>query len=146
MSGTPEIRTLLCFDFGTKRIGVAIGKVVTKLASALTTVRNKNSRPDWEHISRLIEEWCPDAFVVGMPLDLEGEPQEMTKSVQRFMRQLQGRWTLPVYDIDERLSSFEAAQRTGRQRNIDAVAAQVILETWFAHEYDKRSAEIMKTN
>lgn len=143
MSGTPEISTLLCFDFGTHRIGVAVGTVITCLASPLTIVRNKNNQPDWAHIARLLEEWRPDALVVGIPFNMRGDSQAMTSAAKKFMRQLKGRWLLPVYGADECLSSFEATQRTGKTKNIDAVAAQVILETWFSECHQKIDSQTL---
>ncbi len=70
MSDTREINTLLCFDFGTKRIGVAVGQSITQTASPLKTVRNKNNKPDWNDIEQLIKEWQPDALIVGVPLNM----------------------------------------------------------------------------
>jgi len=137
MSDTREIKSLLCFDFGTKRIGVAVGQTITLTATPLHTVRNINNRPDWNKIEKLITEWQPDALVVGLPLNMMDETQEMTIASERFMRQLHGRFHLPVYSIDERLSSFEATQRTSKTTDLDPVAAQIILETWFAENHDK---------
>ena len=137
MSDTREIKSLLCFDFGTKRIGVAVGQTITQTATPLQTITNKNNRPDWNNIEKLIDEWQPDALVVGLPLNMMDEVQEMTIASEKFMRQLHGRFHLPVYSIDERLSSFEATQRTGKTTDIDPVAAQAILETWFAENRNK---------
>lgn len=137
MSDTREIKSLLCFDFGTKRIGIAVGQTITQTATPLQTVRNKNNRPDWNNIEQLIDEWQPDALVVGLPLNMMDEVQEMTIASEKFMRQLHGRFHLPVYSIDERLSSFEAAQRTDKTTDLDPVAAQAILETWFAENRNK---------
>ncbi|MCK5431546.1 MAG: Holliday junction resolvase RuvX [Gammaproteobacteria bacterium] len=136
MSDTREIKSLLCFDFGTKRIGVAVGQTITQTATPLQTITNKNNRPDWNNIEQLIDEWQPDALVVGLPLNMMDEVQEMTIASEKFMRQLHGRFHLPVYSIDERLSSFEATQRTGKTTDIDPVAAQAILETWLAENYE----------
>ncbi len=130
-----EHRTLLGFDFGVRRIGVAVGQWVTQTASPLVTIRNQNNRPDWIAIKRLIEDWHPDALVVGVPLSLAGEAQEMTYVSEKFMRQLNGRFHLPIYGIDERLSSFEAAARTGGTVDLDATAAQIIMETWFVEHH-----------
>ncbi|MCH8845335.1 MAG: Holliday junction resolvase RuvX [Proteobacteria bacterium] len=140
MSDTREINTLLCFDFGTKRIGVAVGQSITQTAAPLQTVKNKNNRPDWDHIKQLIDEWKPDALIVGVPLNMMGEIQEMTIASEKFMRQLHGRFHLRVYGVDERLSSFEAAQRTGKTTDLDPIAAQAILETWFAEDHNKRGS------
>ena len=140
MLDTREIKSLLCFDFGTKRIGVAVGQTITQTATPLQTVRNINNHPDWNNIEQLIDEWQPDALVVGLPLNMMDEVQEMTIASEKFMRQLHGRFHLPVYSIDERLSSFEAAQRTGKTTDLDPVAAQAILETWFAENRNKRES------
>ena len=104
MSDTREINTLLCFDFGTRRIGVAVCQTITQTANPLKTVINSNNKPDWKDIERLIKEWQPDALIVGVPLNMMDEVQEMTVASEKFMRQLHGRFHIPVYGIDERLS------------------------------------------
>ena len=131
--------TLLCFDYGTKRIGVAVGQSLTGTASPLDIVRVYNNKPDWNAIEKIVENWKPDAIVVGIPLQMNNEKQEMTLAADKFARQLEGRFHLPVYGIDERLSTFEAEQRTNKKTSIDDVAAQAILETWFAE--NKRQSE-----
>lgn len=126
--------TLLSFDFGLKRIGVAVGQTRTRSANPLTTVPVKNRRPDWQAIARLVESWAPDALVVGLPLNMDGTTQEMTDRARRFGRQLEGRFGLPVHFADERLSTREARGRLAGEghtdENADPVAAQVILEDW----------------
>ncbi len=123
-------KTLLCFDLGEKRIGTAVGQTVTGTATPLETISVKNNKPDWNRISQLIEQWQPDKLVVGYPLQMDDARQPMTERSERFVRQLDGRYHLPVEIIDERLSSYEARQRIKSTRNVDPVAAQVILETW----------------
>ena len=123
--------TLLCFDLGQKRIGLAVGQTITKTATPLETISVKNNKPDWDRINQLIEEWRPDRLVVGYPLQMDDGRQPMTEMSERFVRQLDGRYHLPVDVIDERLSSYEARQRIKSTRNVDPVAAQAILETWF---------------
>ncbi len=137
-------RTLLGFDYGLKRIGVAVGQELTGSASALTTVAARDGKPDWEAIGRLIEEWRPDAVVVGLPLNADGSDHELSRRARRFGNQLHGRYNLPAHFIDERLSSLEAearlrdgVQKMAHRRalykeNIDKLAAQVILETWLS--------------
>lgn len=127
-------KTLLGFDYGSRRIGVAVGQTLTCSATPVAIVRCVNQKPDWEHISRLLRDWNPDALVVGIPLCMDGRRQSMTDASERFARQLQGRYELPVYPVDERLSSHEAGERLKSTYNIDAVAAQVILETWFSQQ------------
>lgn len=126
--------TLLGFDFGTRRIGIAVGQTLTGTATPLTTLDSRNSQPDWNGISALIEEWKPVALVVGYPVDTDGTDNPIMERVKKFARQLQGRYHLPVHFIDETLTSIEAARYTGPKfasegRN-DATAAAIILETW----------------
>lgn len=130
--GTPEnALTLLGLDYGRKRIGVAVGQTVTRTASPLTVLNVVKRRPDWDALSRLIRSWRPDALVVGLPLRMDGKEQPLTGDARRFMRQLQGRYGLPVYGVDERLSTSEArGWDRARRAALDAVAAQVILEAW----------------
>lgn len=126
--------TLLGFDFGTRRIGIAVGQTLSNSASPLSVISNRTGRPDWEHINRLVDEWQPDALVVGMPCHADASPHPLGEPIARFCRQLHGRYRLPVHTIDESLSSCAAAQRLGAdQSGLDAVAAAVILETWLAH-------------
>jgi putative Holliday junction resolvase len=124
--------TLLCFDYGRKRIGVAVGQTLTATATPLATLNPVKNGPDWETITGLIKQWTPCALVVGYPLNMDGTSQSMTHAAVRFMNQLRHRFRLPVYQADERLSSYEAQSRTRSLKNIDAVAAQAILETWLS--------------
>ena len=124
-------KTLLCFDYGEKRIGVAVGQTVTSTATALQTVLVINKQPDWEAIKILIDEWKPDKFIVGHPFTLHGTRQKMTDAAERFSRQLKHRFKLPVDLIDEQLSSYEAQQELKSTRNLDPTSAKLILETWF---------------
>ncbi len=132
--------TLLAFDFGTRRIGVAVGQTLTASVRPLTTLAYRDHKPDWECISTLIREWQPDRLVVGLPLHMDGSEQEMTRLARRFGNQLKGRYNLPVDMVDERLTSEEAErvmqQRDKKNRNtkIDALAAQLILESWLAQQ------------
>ena len=127
-------RTLLGFDYGRKRIGVAVGQQLTQSATALTTVSARDGKPDWPAITRLMEEWKPDALVVGIPYHMDGSEQEMTRAAQRFCRQLEGRYRLPVYPADERLSSYiveSGLPGSGKAgQTIDPLSAQVILQDW----------------
>ena len=133
---TDEPRTLIAFDFGERRIGTAIGQTVTRTATPLETVRVRRTKPDWAAIDRLIDAWKPDALVVGLPLNMDGTEQWITDRARRFANRLHGRSGLPVHLADERLSTREAWTRlieSGERRDgPDPVAAQVILEGWFA--------------
>ena len=146
---TPFPRTLLAFDYGTKRIGVAVGQELTKTATPLHTLDIPSSIIDWNAIDQLVTEWYPDAFVVGLPLNADGTEHHVSKAAKQFGNQLQARYNLPTYWIDERLTSSEAesmiaASRSGKKSRqkpgakrqtakvqIDSVAAKLILESWF---------------
>ncbi len=135
--------TFLGFDFGMKRIGIATGQNLTFTTTSLEVLPATDGKPDWDLISRLIDTWRPDALIVGIPLSMDGGENDMTHAARRFGNRLRERYHLPVYLIDERLSSREAEQllatpgkrrsKTGTQR-VDAVAAQVILQTWMAEQ------------
>ena len=133
-------RTLLGFDFGTKRIGIAIAQEITGIANPLTTVTAIKHKPDWDSISKIIQEWQPDLLVVGLPLHMDGTEQEMTQAARRFSNQLNGRYNIPIALMDERLSSNEAEsilnEQSGSQSlfqdkaQIDMISAQLILQSW----------------
>ncbi|HHH46165.1 MAG TPA: Holliday junction resolvase RuvX [Thiotrichales bacterium] len=123
--------TLLGFDFGERRIGVATGQTVTRTASALTTLHWGPEAPlPWDRLSALVAEWRPDGLVVGLPLHLDGAESDMAARVRRFARQLEGRFGLPVYLVDERLSSWQAEAMGRRGEAVDAEAARIILQDW----------------
>ncbi len=122
--------TLLGFDFGTKRIGVAVGQTLTGTATPLEIVTVRNNRPDWNRIGALIGEWQPQALLVGDPLNMDGSRQALSKAADAFARKLHGRYRLPVLRADERLTSVEAETRQPADKPRDHVAAQVILEGW----------------
>ena len=131
---------VLGFDFGLRRIGVAVGQTATHTASRLETVSH-GREPDWTAIARLVKEWKPATLLVGLPLGPDGEETDMSKAARRFGAALQKRFFLEVAYADERLSSRAAEDRfvemraSGRARRkdanqLDAMAAQIILENW----------------
>lgn len=128
--------TLLGFDYGTKKIGIAVGQTLTGTASPLTTLRAIQQKPDWAKISLLIDEWRPEALIVGLPYDMDDAEAEVAPMARRFARQLEGRYRLPVHMTDERLTSQIARQELGRAaknyEELDAIAAKLILETWLS--------------
>jgi len=130
--------TLLGFDYGTAKIGVAVGQTLTATASPLATLRAVQQRPDWDAIARLIADWQPSALVVGLPYNMDDSEAEVAPRARRFARQLEGRYQLPVHLVDERLTSKEAATRLGRKpkrfEELDALAAKLILETWLSEQ------------
>ena len=120
------------FDFGSQKIGVAVGQLVTSTATPISIIKAKNGIPDWDEIRNLIEEWKPSLLVVGFPINMDGTESEMSRLSQKFGRKLHGRFNLPFEMMDERLTSFEARQTAkapGEQ--IDDVAAKIILESFF---------------
>jgi putative holliday junction resolvase len=133
--------TVLAFDFGTQRIGVAIGEGLLGQARALTTIDSPANDARFTAIGKLIAEWQPARLVVGLPLALDGSEHEMTARSRRFAHQLEGRYRLPVELVDERLTSVEAERtiRPGRDKSakarVDAEAARLILQDWFEHAH-----------
>lgn len=131
--------TLLGFDFGTCKIGVAVGNNITGTATPLTTLGEVKHQPDWHSIGELIQEWHPQALVVGLPHQLDDNESALADKAKRFARQLHGRYQLPVHMADEKLTSREAWSRLGGIASrdvtrIDAMAAKLILETWFSSQ------------
>jgi putative Holliday junction resolvase len=121
----PRHLSFLAFDFGTRRVGVATGNTLTRSAAPLRSVAANTARR-FETIGRLIDQWRPDALVVGVPRHPDGASHENTRRARRFARQLQGRFHLPVHEVDERYTTTEAA--AAGAGDLDAVAASIILE------------------
>jgi len=139
--------TVLGFDVGARRIGVAVGSAFGHGARALAVIDVHGDHVDWPAIDRLQKEWRPDGIVVGDPMTLDGGDQPIRARAHAFARELHARYRLPVVLVDERASSIEAAQRfaldraEGRRRRrdaaaLDAVAAAVIVERWLAAPQD----------
>ena len=131
---------ILAFDFGLRRIGVAVGQATTRTASALETVGNARE-PDWAALDRLVREWRPGNLLVGLPLGPEGDETDMSRAARRFGSALGVRYDLDVQYADERLSSRAAESRFAEMRaaggmrrkhadQLDAISAQIILENW----------------
>jgi putative Holliday junction resolvase len=130
-------RTVLAFDFGLKRIGVAVGEPELGTAHPLPAI----PAPGFDAISRLVGEWQPGSLVVGLPVAEQGE-HALARRVERFARQLEGRFRLPVARVDERFTSVEAQSRlrgSKTKSGIDSVAAQLILEQYFSETTAGRS-------
>lgn len=130
---------ILAFDFGVKRIGVAVGEAMLGQARPLTTLAMEDNDSRFGAIEKLIAEWQPARLVVGLPFAIDGTPHEMTARCQRFAHQLEGRFRLPVECVDERYSSVDAEARLAergqgwqkRKETLDAEAAAVILQSYF---------------
>ena len=127
----PAEGTLLAFDYGEKRIGVALGNSITRSARALETIPNRSVDFRFAQISRLVGEWQPVGFVVGMPVHPDGEEQPMIKLAKRFGNQLHGRYGLPVTWVDERYSSIAAQDAGASDDVLAAEAARLILQQFF---------------
>lgn len=133
-------KILLAFDFGKKRIGVAVGQTVTQTARPLVTIAAKDGIPDWQTVTPLIKKWQPDALVVGIPLNMDGTDQPLTNDARTFAKHLKDQYNLPVFEMDERLTTKDARERLFSEGGykalqsgqIDQVAAQIILQNWFA--------------
>jgi putative Holliday junction resolvase len=128
------VGTLLGFDYGPAKIGIAVGQTLTATATPLETLRAVQQRPDWDGITRLLEEWEPEALVVGIPYNMDDSEAEIAGRAHRFARQLEGRYHLPIHLVDERLTSLAAKEELGRRpkrvEELDAIAAKLILETF----------------
>jgi putative holliday junction resolvase len=140
-----KLETLLGFDFGTKRIGVAVGQMLMQTASPLCVLPAKEGVPDWKAVGKLIKDWQPDALIVGLPLNMDGTEQTLTIYAKTFGESLENQFGLPVLYMDERLSSVEARARLFeaggykqlKKSKIDSVAAQLILEDWLKLHHSK---------
>lgn len=134
--------TVLAFDFGSKRIGVAVGNTEVRQANPLQVVKNIHGRPEWDVIATLVKDWQPVAFVVGLPLTEDDTVQPQLQLSAAFAKHLTRKFELPVYRCDERFTSIEASgllaenRRRGKRRktnhgDTDKIAAALILDHWF---------------
>ena len=121
----------MAFDFGTTKIGVAIGQKITGTATPVAIVKARDGIPQWQVMDRLVEEWQPTVLVVGLPINMDGSESDMSKAATRFSRRLHGRYGISIELMDERLSTFEAREFEAADQ-LDSIAAKLILETWLA--------------
>ncbi|RJS94911.1 Holliday junction resolvase RuvX [Salinisphaera sp. Q1T1-3] len=138
----PEAELALGFDYGKRRVGIAIGNAIAGTAKPLVTHAHIDGQPDWPRLDTLVAEWRPDIFVVGLPLNVDGATQKMTNRARNFADELWGRYRKRAHLVDERYSTIEARERLAAARasgsrgkrlakgDSDAMAAQVILESW----------------
>jgi len=134
-----ENQRVIAFDYGEKRIGVAVGQTVTGTANPLSALKAKEGQPNWLEIEQLLKEWQPDYLVVGLPLNMDATEQLLTRRAKKFSNRLNGRFNITVNMMDERLTSVEARDQLytaegfkGLKKNsIDSQAACLILESWF---------------
>jgi putative Holliday junction resolvase len=133
-----DAQSLMGFDYGTRKIGVAAGQALTGSATPLEAVPCRNGRPDWTRIGELLSAWQPEVLVVGLPLNMDGSASESSRRARRFARQLAGRFERPTRMVDERLSTREARDRLGSAAHkgpdprVDSTAAVVLIESCFA--------------
>lgn len=130
-------RPILGIDYGSRKMGIAVGQALTRTSTGLETIGVKAEQPDWRRLDALVEEWRPCRFVVGLPLNRDGTDHAFTGSVRRFAEALYHRYRLEVEFIDERLSSWEAERQLAEarpgnknRRRTDTLAAQLILQNW----------------
>lgn len=143
MSEPVQEVTLLAFDFGTKRIGVAVGNTLVRIAHPLVTINTEVTEKRFMTIAQLIDTWKPNKLLVGLPMHSDGTPHELTRLCQRFARRLHGRFGVDVVLCDERYTSKTAsvalreAGITGRNQKsmLDQVAAQHILQSYLDEQY-----------
>jgi putative Holliday junction resolvase len=132
------MRTILGFDFGQKNIGVSVGQELTKTASELTVIKARDGIPNWDDIEKLIKQWQPQLFVVGLPLNMDGTEQTMTHAAKKFGNRLKANFKIDVEWQDERLTTYEALDHLGihdkmqskHRGDVDRVSAQLILQSW----------------
>ena len=124
---------IVAFDFGTKKIGVAVGQTATYTSSPLQVVLNKDDKVNWNEISKLLNEWKPELIIIGKPLNMDGTDSEIMKQVERFYQKLKKIYDTNYEYIDERLTTFEARQilEDTNINNVDANAAKILIDNWF---------------
>ena len=128
----------MAFDFGTRRIGIAVGQRITGTGTPLEPIAARDGIPDWDQLGRIISEWNPDAFVTGLPLNMDGSDSDLSRRARKFSNRLEGRFHRPSFTHDERLTSYEAkgeviaagGNRNFGENSVDGIAARLILESW----------------
>ena len=124
---------IISFDYGTKKIGVAVGQTQTKTASPLNVIFNKKNKTNWDAIIEVIEEWKPELILIGMPLNMDGTDSEIMKRVENFKKKLKNISSVKCEFIDERLTTFEARLEVKdlNIKTVDSHAAKILIENWF---------------
>ena len=126
---------VISFDFGTKKIGVAVGQTETKTSSPLQIVFSKNNSVNWDEIESIVNEWKPNLILVGKPLNMDGSDSDMMEKVDIFYKKLEKISKIPCEYVDERLTSFEARESLTEIKKdlIDAHAAKILIDQWFSN-------------
>lgn len=124
---------IVAFDYGTKKIGVAVGQTETYTSSPLQIIYNEHEKTNWSEINILIDEWNPDLILVGKPINMDGTESDIMKRVDNFFKKLEKISNVDCEYIDERLTTFEAKEILGESRvaEVDAHAAKILIDNWF---------------
>ncbi|MCL4112713.1 UNVERIFIED_CONTAM: hypothetical protein GTU68_052160 [Idotea baltica] len=152
MIKTQLLRSVIAFDYGNKNIGVATGQVITRQAQELCVLKAQNGVPNWTEVQSLIQEWKPDAIIVGLPINMDGSTSDMSSRAEKFSRRIHGRFNLPVYMQDERLTTYEAKLQNTTKNSanykknpVDAIAAALLLESWLQENIPDNPTNIMES-
>lgn len=135
-----EVSIVLGFDFGTQNLGIAVGNRLTNTAQPVKIIKVTYNQPDWLEVEKILKEWEPQAFIVGMPFTKDGTVTEHLKIIQKFINRLHGRFGLPVYIVDEANSSIESTQyvkpsNRNKKGQLDAISAAIIIERWLNNSF-----------
>ena len=124
---------IIAFDYGEKKIGVAVGQTSTNTSSPLQIIFNKDNNTNWTSISSLLDEWKPDLILLGKPLNMDGSDSEIMKKVDKFYKELKSIYDADIEFVDERLTTFEAREilKDEKQDNVDDHAAKILIDNWF---------------
>ena len=123
---------IVAFDYGEKKIGVAVGQTETNTSSPLQIIFNNNDQVNWNEISVLLDEWKPELIIIGKPLNMDGTDSEIMKEVERFYQKLKNIYDAKFEYVDERLTTFEARQIFNEKKiEVDANAAKILIDNWF---------------
>jgi putative Holliday junction resolvase len=133
-----DIRTILAFDFGTRKYGVATGQCITATAGPLPPMPSRDGAPEWPLVDAVLAEWQPQALLVGLPLNMDDSESELSRLARKFARRLEARYRLPVWMVDERLTSRAArdllaeagSRHKGKLASVDSTAAVLLAEAW----------------
>ena len=124
---------IIAFDYGEKKIGVAVGQTSTNTSSPLQIIFNKDNKTNWIDISSLLDEWKPGLILLGKPLNMDGSESEIMKKVDKFYKELKSIYDADIEFVDERLTTFEAREilKDEKHDNVDAHAAKILIDNWF---------------
>jgi len=131
---------IIAFDYGEKKIGVAVGQTATNTSSPLQIIFNKENKINWVSIALVIDEWKPDLILIGKPLNMDGSESEMMKKIDKFYIKLKSIYDADIEFVDERLTTFEARTilKDEKQNNVDALAAKILIDNWFDINSEKK--------